>query len=75
MRELHIFIFCITCISFFIECCTVTSIVHFALSFRHLATMYFYHYVYCLFIRICFIALCNICMSENSSVELRPKKI
>ena len=30
---------------------------HFALSFMYLATMYFYHYVYCLFTRICFIAL------------------
>ena len=53
-----------------IECCTVS--VHYAyiaLSFRYFATMY---YVFCIFIRICFIALCNICrpMSENSSVEL-----
>ena len=25
----------------------------------YFATMYFYHYVYCIFIRICFIALCR----------------
>ena len=30
-----------------------------ALSFMYFATMYFYHYVYCTFIRICFIALCR----------------
>ena len=53
-----------------IDFCTVS--VHYAICFIYFATMYFYHYVYCIFIRICFIALCNICspMSENSSVEL-----
>ena len=33
-------------------------------------TMYLYHFVYCLFIRTCLIALCNLCMSENRSVKL-----
>ena len=60
----------LSCILYFIECCTVS--VHYAICLIYFATMYFYHYVYCIFIRICFIALCNICslMSENSSVEL-----
>ena len=52
--------------------CIKQSIKQFALSLTYFATMYFYHYVYCIFIRICFIALCNIRMPmpENSSVEL-----
>ena len=29
------------------------------LQCMYFATMYFYHYVYCIFIRICFIALCR----------------
>ena len=45
---------------------------------RGLSYIYIYIYIYIghrpllhfFFIRICFIALCNICMSENSSVEL-----
>ena len=38
----------------------------------HFASVYSYVYSYVYIIRICFIALCNICslMSENSSVEL-----
>ena len=67
INELTYFLSCILC---FIECCTVS--VHYAICLIYFATMYFYHYVYCIFIRICFIALCNICslMSENSSVEV-----
>ena len=29
------------------------------LQCMYVATMYFYHYIYCIFIRICFIALCR----------------
>ena len=52
------FFFFLSCIYFWTANCFIfySRVV---LQCMYFATMYFYHYVYCIFIRICFIALCR----------------